>query len=119
MFKSISEEVYNYLNTITAFTDVMVRNGKVFLFPIVASEGTDYPFSTYILSERLPDTKDRSLITITLMLWFSAESYKECCELTDAICEAIDVDHILTSAQVDYNEQYNTYAGMINFQLTN
>jgi hypothetical protein len=67
------------------------------LFPDIASIDNALPISTYILGERVPETKDQSQVLITLNFWFDIES-DQCCEFTDAIANKIDNDFILQSA---------------------
>lgn len=117
MFKEISVEVRNYLASLPEFTSVMERDSKLFLFPIVASIDNQLPLSTYVLGERLPETKDKSQITVTLNFWFNIESYDQCCEFTDAIANKIDDDYILQSSSIEYNEESGTFSGIINFSI--
>lgn len=117
MFKEISLEVRNYLAALTEFTDVMLRGNKLFLFPIVASIENQLPLATYVLGDRLPETKDKSQITVTLNFWFNIESYDQCCEFTDAIANKIDEDYILQSSSIEYNEESETFSGIINFSI--
>lgn len=117
MFKTISEEIRTYLASLPEFTAVMERDGKLFLFPIVASIENGFPLSTYVLSERLPQTKDKSQIEITLDFWFNIESYDQCCEFTDTICDLIDEKFIMNSSSIEYNEESKTFSGIINFSI--
>lgn len=117
MFKSISVELRNYLGSLPEFTDVMKRDGKLFLFPIVADISNALPLSTYVLGERLPDTKDSSQIPVTLNFWFPIESYDLCCEFTDTMTQLIDDKYILQSSSIEYNEESATFSGTLIFNL--
>lgn len=117
MFKEISVEVRNYLAALPEFTAVMLRANKLFLFPIVASIDNPLPLATYVLGDRLPETKDKSQLTITLNFWFSVEKYDQCCEFTDAIANKIDNDYLLQSSSIEYNEESETFSGIINFSI--
>jgi len=117
MFKERSIAVRNYLASLSEFTYVMQRDGKLFLFPIVASIENTLPLSTYVLSERTPETKDKSQVTITLNFWFSIEKYDDCCDFTDTICELIDEKYLLQSSSIEYNEESETFSGIINFNI--
>lgn len=117
MFEEISIQVNNYLSTLPEFTAVMKRNNKVFLFPIVASQGTEFPFSTYVLGERTPETKDKSQLDVTLEFWFSVEQYDNCCSFTDSIADAIDQKYVLKSSQIEFNPETITFTGVIVFNV--
>jgi len=117
MFKTISEEIRTYLAALPEFASVMERDGKVYLFPIVASIENTLPLSTYVLSERLPQTKDKSQIDITLNFWFNIESYDLCCDFTDTITDLIDDKFMLRSSSIEYNEESETFSGIINFNI--
>jgi hypothetical protein len=117
MFKDTSIQVREYLAGLTEFTAVMQRDSKLFLFPVIASIDNALPISTYILGERVPETKDKSQVLITLNFWFDIESYDQCCEFTDAIANKIDNDFILQSASIEYNEESECFSGIINFNL--
>jgi len=117
MFKSISVELRDYLGSLPEFTAVMKRGEKLFLFPIVADISNALPLSTYVLGERLPDTKDKSILPVTLSFWFPVESYDQCCEFTDTITELIDAKYNLLSSSIEYNEESATFSGIIIFNL--
>lgn len=117
MFKDISIQLREYLAAIPEFTAVMQRDSKLFLFPIIASLENDLPLSTYVLGERLPETKDKSQLVVSLNFWFDVESYDQCCEFTDAIANKIENDFILISASIEYNEESLCFSGIINFNL--
>jgi len=121
MFKDLSVQTRNFLASLTEFTSVMQREidgeSKLLLFPIVASLGTPFPFATYVLSEKTPQTKDSGQIIITLDFWFSIEQYDQCCEFTDAIEEKIDEKFLFLSSSIEYNEETETFSGVINFNI--
>ncbi|WP_295093778.1 hypothetical protein [uncultured Flavobacterium sp.] len=117
MFKTISEEIFSFLTSLPEFNAVMKRNGKDYLWPMVAPIDTDLPLTTYVLGERTPETKDKSQIVATLAFWYGIESYDSCCEFTDVIANAIDKDYILVSSSIEYNPESNTFSGIINYKL--
>jgi len=121
MFKSISTEIYSFFSELSEFNAVMQRTvggeSKTFLFPIVASEGTTFPLTTYVLGERTPETKDRSLLDIYVAFWFDKNAYDACCEFTDAMHNKIAEKYNILSASVEYNEDSFTYSGLIVFNL--
>ncbi|WP_268846456.1 hypothetical protein [Flavobacterium aestivum] len=91
--------------------------GKVFLFPIVALEGNTLPLATYYLDERTPETKDRSLIDISIIFWFDQDAYDACCSFTDTMIEKIEEEYNFLSSKIEYNEESYTYSGIVNFNL--
>lgn len=121
MFNSVSIEIYNFFSGLPEFQAVMQRmvDGapKTFLFPIVASEENGLPLTTYLLGERTPDTKDRSLLDISVSFWFDKNSYDACCAFTDAMTEKVDETYNLISSSIEYNDESLTYSGIINFNL--
>lgn len=118
MFTEISTQVKTYLEALPAFTSVMTHDEVLHLFPIVASEGRKLPLATYIMGEEIPETKDKTMLPVTLALWFDKEKYNECCVLTDAVKAAIQNDLDFISASIEFNEESFTYSGIINFYIT-
>ncbi len=117
MFKTVSEEIYSFLTSLPEFTSVMNRDGKNYLWPMVAPIETELPLATYVLGDRTPETKDKSQIVATLAFWFGIESYDDCCEFTDSISNAVDENYILVSSSIEYNPESNTFSGIINCKL--
>lgn len=117
MFSSLSKEIWSFFSGLSEFNAVMQRNGKTFLFPIVALEGNTLPLTTYHLGEKTPETKDRSQIPITVIYWFDQNSYDACCEFVDAMAEKVDQKYNLLSSKIDYNEESFTYSGSVIFNL--
>jgi hypothetical protein len=121
MFKSISEELVQWLSGLTEFTSVMQRNvdgnDKLFLFPIVARIENPLPLTTYVMSERVPETKDKAQVIVTLRFWFGVESYDACCDFTDVMSDIIDDAYMFESSMIDYNEESETFFGEVNFNL--
>ena len=121
MFNSISQEVYSFFSSLPEFNAVMQRDvdgePKTFLFPIVASEENGLPITTYILDERTPGTKDRSLLGVSVSFWYDKNSYDACCIFTDTMYNKVDEKYNILSSSVDYNEESFTYSGTINFNL--
>jgi hypothetical protein len=119
MFKQLSIETRDFLKELPDFTNVMQRPvdgvDKLFLFPIVAGIENKLPLTTYVLGERMPETKDNGQLVITLNFWFDVESYDECCDFTDKIADAIDDSYLLQSSSIEYNEESGTFSGIINF----
>lgn len=117
MFKQVSEELVTWLSSQTEFTDVMLRSGKLYLFPIVARIENTLPLATYVLGERVSETKDKAQILVTVRFWFGVEKYDQCCEFTDAMTNLIDEAFMLESSSIEYNEESETFYGEVNFNL--
>lgn len=117
MFKDISEEINSFLLSLPEFAAVMERNGKSFLWPIVAPIDTSFPFTTYVLGDKTPETKDKSQIIVTLAFWYDIESYDACCDFTDKISDKIEEEYVFQSSSIEYNPESNTFSGIINFNV--
>lgn len=117
MFTQLSQEIYEFFSANTAFKAVMEHDGKVNIFPIVASEKNKLPLTTYVLGDREPETKDRTQIPITVMFWFDENSYTKCCQFTDAMVDLVTSKYNFLSAAIEYNEESLTYSGSIVFNL--
>jgi hypothetical protein len=118
-FKELSIELANLLLDNTDFTDVMVRDGKQYLFPMVASEENTLPLTTYSLGEKRPGTKELNDIAFAVAFWFPVEKYKDCCEFTDKMEGYLEgtVGYNVNSSQIEFNFESKTYTGTINVNL--
>ncbi len=115
MFKQLSIDIVTFLTSLAEFNAVMVRDGKTFLFPMVAYEDNALPLTTYSLGEKIAGSKDENSIDFTLNFWFSVEQYDQCCEFTDTIEEKLEtVGFNATSSKIDFHEDAKTYYGQIN-----
>jgi hypothetical protein len=117
MFTQLSQEVYDFFSASTEFKTVMEHDGKVNIFPIVASEKNKLPLTTYVLGDREPETKDRAQIPITVMFWFDENAYTKCCQFTDEMVGLVESKYNFLSAAIEYNEESLTYSGTIVFNL--
>jgi len=112
-FKSISEEIYTFLNAQSAFTTVMGNK----IFPVVASESTVLPLTTYRIVQGRGQTKDADGYTIELAFWFSVEKYDQCMEFLDTMTEIFkNSNYKWVSSEPDFNEESYTYNGIINLE---
>ena len=118
MFEQLSADIVALLMGCEAFTNVMVRSGKPYLFPMVASEENGLPLTTYALGEKKPGTKDLNEISFAICFWFGIESYTACCQLTDAIEEYLEEsDFIVQNSKVEFEFESKCYMGVINVSL--
>jgi hypothetical protein len=117
MFTQLSQEVYDFFSASTEFKAVMEHDGKVNIFPIVASEKNKLPLTTYVLGDREPETKDRAQIPITVMFWFDENAYTKCCQFTDQMVDLVQSKYNFLLSSIEYNEESLTYYGTIVFNL--
>ncbi|WP_202703153.1 hypothetical protein [Flavobacterium sp. UGB4466] len=117
MFESISKEIFEFFTTLPAFTNVMQRADINYIYPIVAPLNTSFPFTTYVLGERSPETKDKSQIVATIAFWYDVENYDACASFTDTMSDTVDDKYIFLSSSIEYNEESNTFSGVINFNV--
>ena len=118
MFEQLSLDIVALLLGCEAFTNVMVRDGKPYLFPMVASEENGLPLATYALGEKKPGTKDLNELSFAICFWFGMEKYKECCQLTDAVEEyLIDNDYVVQNSKIEFEFESKSYMGIINVSL--
>lgn len=110
----ISEALVLFLSTHSDFTDKM----GIKIFPIVAPEKTDFPFSTYRINEVTPQSKDGTAATIQLYFWFGQSEYAKCVTFTDAMKILIEDNdnYEWESSTVDFNEDSFSFLGIINLK---
>jgi hypothetical protein len=108
----LSEELILFLATHPEFTTVMGAK----IFPIVAPEGTNFPFATYRINEQTQLSYDGTAATIELFFWFGPEKYKKAAEFTDAMKPIIELkpNYEWQNATVDFIESGFSYVGIIN-----
>jgi hypothetical protein len=108
----VSDEIVAFLNAQTEFTDVMGDR----VFPIMALEGTETPFATYRINEKIPLTKDGNQSNVSLFFWFGSNEYRKMVVFTDAM-EAIikeKSNYEWVSSSPDFIEENFSYVGIIN-----
>lgn len=114
--KQISEELITFFSSLTPFTSVM--NDR--LFPLVANEGTDFPFSIYKIEQQTGITKDAGYgYAISLFAYFLPENYEEAVDFNDAIVSLLEstssiYDYIDSS--IDYIEENQSIVVLISFK---
>ena len=108
-----SEELIAFLATQIVFTSVM----GVKLYPIVAPEGTNFPFATYRISDQRPLSRDGDTMTVDLFFWFGPNKYKECVGFTDLMKIVIgeNENYEWQSSNPDFSDEGFGYVGIINF----
>lgn len=109
----ISENLIAFLATQIVFTSIMSAK----IYPIVAPEGTDFPFATYRISEQRPLSRDGDAAVVELFFWFGPNKYKECVGFTDLMKTVINEkeDYEWQSSSPDFSDEGFGYVGIINF----
>ena len=107
-----SVDIVAFLKSKTEFTSVMQQK----IYPIVALPGTNVPFATYRINEETPFTKEATQANLTVFFWFDPNKYKDCVEFTDAMKTIFENEspYNWLSSSVDYIEENNSFAGIIN-----
>jgi hypothetical protein len=89
------------------------------VFPLVAPAGTVEPFTTYVINQKRPQTKESSVFEVTLLFWF--KTYNAACEFHDGIKPFIEEHRkfMYQDSTVEYLEDYLSFYSLINFQIIN
>ena len=107
----VAEEITAFLLDETEFTTVMQER----ISPLVAVEGTVYPFTTYAVSEE-PLSLDGDDSTITLFFWFDKQSYRKCAAFTTVIKNIVRQNYEWVSSTVELVEEGLGFVGIINLK---
>lgn len=108
----VSESIVSFLLGESAFTVIMGER----VYPIMALEGTQTPFTTYRINEKTPLTKDAAETSISLFFWFGPNEYKKMVVFTD-IMEVIikeKTNYEWVSSLPDFIQENFSYVGIIN-----
>lgn len=108
----ISEALVLFLSTHSDFTNKM----GIKIFPIVAPEKTNFPFTTYRINEQTALSKDGTAATVQLYFWFGPNEYAKCVTFTDAMKLIIEENenYEWQNASVDFIEEGFSFVGIIN-----
>lgn len=112
--KAQSEKVYSFLTTQTGFTTALGTK----LYPLVANEGTPFPFSTYRIITTEGETKDADKAIVTLSIFYSPDQYTECITTCDTVEELIKNRFNWVSSDVDFIQEDQSFVASINFEIT-
>lgn len=114
--KQLSEEIFNYFSSLTAFTSVMDNR----LFPLVANEGTLFPFCNYKIEQQTGVTKDAGYsFDVSLFAYFKPEKYAEATEFNDAIVQELQSDESpfdYQDSSIEYIEENQSIVVLISFK---
>lgn len=111
--KAASILLDQFFTTNTTFTNEM---GLKF-FPLVANEGTDFPFATYRIEVVEGESKDADKTTATIALYYDANSYTECVTFSDTVENLIKNKFDWISSTVDFFEADQSFVALINFEI--
>lgn len=112
--KEASELINTFFTTNTTFTAEMGTR----LFPLVANEGTAFPFATYRIEVAEGESKDGDKKTITLALYYDQASYTECVTFSDTVEALVKNRFDWISSTVDFFDGDQSFVSLINFQIT-
>jgi hypothetical protein len=109
----ISEELIAFLATHPDFTVAMGTK----IFPIVAPEGTNFPFATYRINEVANLSYDATAATVQLYFWFAQNEYKKAVDFVDKMKPIIEENenYEWQNSTVDFIESGFSFVGIINF----
>lgn len=107
-----SELIFSFFTSNSAFTIVMAQR----MYPVIAPEDVQFPFATYSLESQEGESKDADLFRATLFFWFQENQYNEALQFTDQMIELVKASQNIEfeSSTVQYLEENNSYAGVIN-----
>ena len=108
----ISEELILFLATHSDFTDAM----GIKVFPIVAPEGTNFPFTTYRINEQSNLSYDGTSASVQLYFWFGPKDYKKAVDFVDKMKPIIEnkQNYEWQNSTVDFIEDGFSFVGIIN-----
>jgi hypothetical protein len=109
-----SQEIASFFKNLPAFNAVM--DGRI--YPIVANENVNPPFAIYRIEERQSASKDLDEYNVSLFLYFTPESYKNCAVFTDAITSEVkeNDDFVWERSEIDFIEENRSFVGSITFK---
>ena len=112
--KEASELLNSFFTTNTTFTTEM----GVKFFPLVANEGTSFPFTTYRIEVKEGESKDADKVTVTLAMYYDSASYTECVTFSDTVEDLIKNRFDWVSTTVDFFDVDQSFVSLINFEIT-
>jgi len=107
-----SELIFSFFTSSSTFTAVVGQR----MYPVIAPEDGQFPFATYSLESQEGESKDADLFRATLFFWFQENQYNEALQFTDQMIELVKASQNIEfeSSTVQYLEENNSYAGVIN-----
>ena len=111
---TVSKKVANFFLTKQPYVDVFGANRP---FPVVAPEGTDFPFATYTIDRAEGKSKDGDEYSVTAYFWFDANNYTEMASLLEDIIPEIQNEYDFQAATMDFVEDNQSFVGIINFLI--
>lgn len=108
----ISEQIVAFLKSQSAFADVMGAK----IFPIMALEGTEQPFTTYRINDKTPLSKDGTTGNLSVFFWFGPNDYRKMVVFTDMMEKLIKEksNYEWVSSSPDFIQENFSYVGIIN-----
>jgi len=113
-----SSEIFTFLSANSTFTTMMNdADGSTKLFPIVADDSIQFPFSTYRIGSQVGQTKDIKNISVVIYFWFKQNEYSKCVTFTDAMETIIEEEYDWVSSSIEFLQENQSFAGIINFNI--
>jgi hypothetical protein len=115
--KEVSALLFSFLNSQSAFTDVIGAVGGLRkLYPVSAPSETPLPFSTY----RILETKDADSYALTLATYFPPDGYDACVDFSDSMKSLFRQyrEFEWVSSEVDQDEQALWFISYIDLNIT-
>ena len=108
----LSDEIFAFLTAETAFTAVMGTK----VFPIMALEGTETPFTTYRINDKSPLSKDGTTASFSLSFWFGSNQYRDMIVFTELMEQIIKekTTYEWVNSFPDFIQENFSYVGIIN-----
>lgn len=112
--KAEGKRLKDFLEAQSGFTTIMGTK----LYPLVANEGTAFPFAIYKIITSEGETKDADKATVQLSLWFASDKYTECVTACDTVEALIKQQFNWVSSDVDFIQEDQSFVANINFEIT-
>lgn len=107
----LSKELYMLFSSSDLFTSVVEKR----IFPVVAGEGVDYPFSIYTMNQ-LPASFDGDEFSVGLHTYFSSNKISEAMGFVDSLRDFIDDHFIYEGSGIDFIEKDQSIVVSIYFK---
>lgn len=110
---TVSNEIAEFLKNNDKY--VAVFGADNYPHPVVATEGTPFPFATYTIDRVEGKTKDGDDYSVVVYFWFDKNQYNEMATFLEAIIPDIKNEFDFEAATMDFIEDNLSYVGIINF----
>lgn len=111
----VSQELVQYLESITAITNVV--DSRIYAF--IAPEDVQFPFITFAINQFEPESNDGDMYDVTVFAWFEQDKYKDAIQFTDVITNALkqNLEYNWEFSTFQFIEENISYAGIVNLKI--